>query len=248
MRLVLLLAILSTLAAGAPIRDGFEDRTPSDLWDLSRCAPRAVQLQHAVVREGRGAMEIILHPHDQFAQGKHGDPDTERDEICEIPPLFAEEDQGYEYSWSMYLPKDFPIVPTRLVVAQWKQTQQNPDAPEFDDHPVVAVRYIAGSLKITLDRAQEPTRTLYEEKIDLRGRWLDLRFQLRFSPNDTGMVSAWLNKKQVVAYRGPTANPETERSGYPAPSRYYFKMGLYRDVMPGTMTLYLDDYRKRSID
>ena len=36
-------------------------------------------------------------------------------------------------------------------------------------------------------------------------------------------------------------------SRYRDPSRFYFKMGLYRDVMPQPMTVYIDEYSKRQM-
>jgi hypothetical protein len=46
----------------------------------------------------------------------------------------------------MYLPSDFPIVPMRLVVAQWKQYCGGDSLPCSDDSPVLAVRYMAWRL------------------------------------------------------------------------------------------------------
>jgi hypothetical protein len=102
------------------IYDGFESPTLSDLWDTSLTVPGAITLESTIVRSGHGAIRVDLHSHDKFGLGKDGDPDTERDEIREAHRLDSSEDTPYEYSWSMYLPPDFPIVPVRLVVAQWK--------------------------------------------------------------------------------------------------------------------------------
>ena len=49
----------------------------------------------------------------------------------------------------------------------------------------------------------------------------------------------------MAEYRGVTAYPESEATGYTNPSLFYFKMGLYRDVMPEPMVSYLDEYYKR---
>jgi hypothetical protein len=106
---------------GYDVYDGFEAPTLSDLWETNRFVPGAVTLQSVIVRAGHGAVRIDLHPRDRFGAGKDGDPDTERDEVMEASRLTSREDTPYEYSWSMYLPADFPIVPVRLVVAQWKQ-------------------------------------------------------------------------------------------------------------------------------
>jgi len=72
-------------------------------------------------------------------------------------------------------------------------------------------------------------------------------FRIRFSPRADGLLQAWLNGRQVVDYRGATAYPETPATGYDSPSRFYFKMGLYRDLMAQPMTIYLDEYRKREL-
>ena len=229
------------------VYDGFETPTLSPLWETTRIAPGALTLQSAITRAGHGAVQLTLHANDKFEAGQHGDADSERDELIEARALTSRENTPYEFSWSMYLPAEFPIVPVRLVVAQWKQYCSSVAAPCSDDSPVLAVRYVDGVLRITQSFGRSEEAVLYEEKRDLRGRWLDLRFQVRFTPQATGRVKAWLDGKQVVDYTGVTANPESAATGYPAPSFFYFKMGLYRDVMPQPMTLYLDEYRKRHL-
>jgi hypothetical protein len=111
---------------------------------------------------------------------------------------------------------------------------------------VLAVRYIGGVLRITQDLEHKQT-VLYEEKRDLRSRWSDLRFQVRFSTQVTGRVKVWLDNKQVIDFSGVTANPETAATGYASSSRFFFKMGLYRNVMAEPMTIYLDEYRKKQL-
>jgi len=76
----------------------------------------------------------------------------------------------------------------------------------------------------------------------MRGRWLDFRFVIRFSQNDDGLITGWLNGQQIVQYRGVTAYRAA--FGYPAHGFFYFKMGLYRDLMQEPMTIYLDEFRK----
>jgi hypothetical protein len=115
---------------------------------------------------------------------------------------------------------------------------------------VLAVRYIGGVLRITQD-IDHHFNVLYEEKRDLRGHWLDLRFQVRFTPQPTGRVKAWLRQggveKQVVDFTGPTADTESPATGYLTRGYFFFKMGLYRNVMPQPMTIYLDEYRKKQL-
>jgi hypothetical protein len=117
----------------------------------------------------------------------------------------------YEYAFSQYLPADFPIVPTRLVLAQWKQYCNGREACS-DDSPIVAVRYSSGILPIT--RQAGPHREpLYETRERIPGRWLDYRFQLRFSRRDNGIVRAWSGGRFP---RSERLSPKTNRPAMPA--------------------------------
>jgi len=230
---------------GLDVYDGFETSSLSKVWDTDRFVPGAVEMQTNIVRAGRGAAKITLRARDTFEAGINGGKDSERDELLEARKLTSRENAAYEYSFSMFIPTNFPIVPVRLVIAQWEQ-----DCPEGgncqDDSPVVAVRYVSGVLKITHQTGPHQT-TLFETKEELRGRWLDFRFQMRFSTNENGRVMAWLNDKPVVDYTGVNAYPENATTSYPSPSRFYFKMGLYRDLMAQPMTIFIDEYRKKEL-
>jgi hypothetical protein len=251
--IVLPLAALAPLAQSLPapnapvdVYDGFEAPTLGNLWETSRFTSGAVEIQSSIVRAGHGAVRITVHSRDTFEAGQNGDADSERDELLEARALTSREATPYEFSWSMYLPPDFPIVPVRLVVAQWKQYCGSDTAPCSDDSPVLAVRYIGGVLRITQDLAHKQT-VLYEEKTDLRSRWLDLRFRVRFTPNADGRIEAFLDGKRVVDFHGVTADAEDTATGYSSPGYFFFKMGLYRNVMPQPMTIYLDEYRKKQL-
>jgi hypothetical protein len=239
-------------AAAPPIDvyDGFETPALSDLWETSRLNPGAIEMQSEVVRAGHGAVKITVRPRDMFEAGKGGDADSERDELLEARRLVSREGTGYEFSFSMFFPKDFPIVPTRLVVAQWKQycpgLLQGASGPCSNDSPVLALRYVSGELRVTQDINKKYV-LLYREKGEFRGRWLDFRIQARFTPGADGRVKVWLDGRQLVDYTGATADPENAATGYASPSVFYFKMGLYRDLMAEPMTVYIDEYRKRQL-
>jgi Polysaccharide lyase len=243
------------------VYDDFEAPTLNKLWQTILLAPGALKLQSGVVHAGHGAAEITLRAHDRFEAGINGDSDSERDELVEGKALVArtEVDCAYEYSFSMFLPTTFPIVPTRLVIAQWKQ--YCPDQLKMlngssiaakgnrvcsNDSPILAIRYMSNALSLTQDINKEHT-IVYERKGEFRNRWLDFEFKVRFSPRTAGKIQTWLDNKQIVNFSGATANPENTATGYPSPSHYYFKMGLYRNVMTKPMTIYVDEYRKKSL-
>ena len=232
--------------SGIAVYDGFETAGLSQLWSAEKLEPGAVTMQTNIVRAGHGAAKITVHASDKFEAGINGNSDSERDELLEARKLVAKENVDYEQSFSLFFPTNFPIVPTRLVIAQWKQYCAN-GGNCSDDSPVLAIRYISGKLKISQNIGGKEATVLYEKKAEFRGRWLDFKFQVRFSPGENGRVRAWLGDKQLVDFKGVTANPENATTGYPSPSRFYFKMGLYRDVMPEPMTVYIDEYRKKEL-
>jgi hypothetical protein len=245
--LVLALGIVASSCAQHKVEvyDGFETPTLSGVWETDRMERRSLTMQSEIVRAGHSAAKIVLRSRDTFEAGVNGSKDTERDELREASRLVSKEGVTYEFAFSQYLPPNFPILATRLVLAQWKQAC-NGHAPCDDDSPVVALRFSSGVFQITLQtgKHREP---VFETRDEIRGRWIDYRFQIRFTPTNKGFLRAWRNGTQVVNYQGPTAYPENEATGYDNPSRFYFKMGLYRDLMPEPMTLYLDEYRKRQL-
>lgn len=241
--LAIALAPAAYAAANAEVYDDFEGSTLNKVWDTDRFEPGAVKLQSAVTRAGRGAAQITVHQGDKY---EGTDPlqsrETERAELQERRDLVAREGDGFEYAFSIFLPKDFQIVPTRLVLAQWKQYDINRTANV--DNPVVALRYVGGELTVTLQTSRE-LQTLFRTTADIRGRWLDFVFQIKYVRTPGGLVRVWLNKKQVCNFRGVTAY--TEEFGYPKNGRFYFKMGLYRDRMAEPMTAFFDEYRRRTL-
>lgn len=115
----------ATAPAAAPVKppasvyDGFESPTLGNMWMTLLLAPGVVchRVLHCARRAQRpahcGAAARLFHG------GRPGDLGTERDELLEAYPYWTHTNAPFEFSWSMYLPEDFPIVPVRLVVAQW---------------------------------------------------------------------------------------------------------------------------------
>jgi hypothetical protein len=236
---------LAALAAGAAAReieihDGFESGELSSNWSRWRFLPGDLEIQGERVRSGRRSVRITLHPGDQM-EDERGTI-LERAELMESRNLVSAEDSAYEYSFSLFLPQDFPIVPDRLVLAQWKQYCESGRCGI--DNPVIALRYESGRLYVSL-KTDPQKRTLFRESADVRGRWLDFRFLIRFSRTRRGRVNAWLNGSRIVDYEGATAY--SKEYGYPAPGYFYFKMGLYRDHVDRVMSIYIDDYGKRTL-
>ena len=230
--------------AQLPVHDDFEGNKLSSLWDTTRLEMRSVTMQSAVVHNGHGAVKITVRTGDKYEAGNDSSKVSERDELIEARKLIGKENNSYEYAFSMFIPADFPIVPTRLVIAQWKQ-KCDQEALCGDDSPVLALRYVSGVLQVTV-RTGIHDIVVYETKKDMRNKWTSFRFQTHFTRTDSGFVKSWINDEQVLDYKGKTCYG-SER-GYNNNSYLYFKMGLYRDKMDEPMTIYIDDYSKRKLD
>ena len=246
-RLGIWLLALGTAALGGgqpsrpiDVRDGFEAPALSALWTTERALPGAIELQSAVVRSGHGAVAVTLRPGDQLPD--EAGTELERAELMEARDLVSREGGSYAFSFSLFLPAGFPIVPTRLVLAQWKQ--YCPSGRCGQDNPVLALRYQDGEFRVTL-HAGSKTTTLYRTREEIRGRWQDFSFQVRFSRTGDGRVLASRNGAPLIDYRGATCYSEAD--GFPPGGLFYFKVGLYRDRTPATMRVYIDDYEKKEL-
>jgi hypothetical protein len=219
------------------ISDGFESGKLSNIWLSDKFMPGDLEIQSAIVRSGNSAAKLTLHPGDQIPEEKG--TDLERSEIMEARKYISVEDQLYTYKFSLFLPPDFPLDSTRLVIAQWKQDCKSGQCEP--GNPIIALRYSSGRLNITLQTGQEK-QVLYTISDDIRNKWLDFKFEIRFSRLNYGLIKAFLNNKNIIDYSGKTAY--TEEYGYMYPGRFYFKTGLYRDKMDQIMTIYVDDFEK----
>ena len=225
------------------VYDGFETSHLSKIWSTDRMEIKSFGIQSDIVRKGKSAVKITLRTGDKTEAGTATSATSERDELLEDKSLVSVEGLKYEYKFSMFLPETFPIVSTRLVIAQWKQYCPS-GQPCSDDSPVVAIRYQSGELFITLQTDSGKVK-LYSLKDEIRNKWLDFKFQIRFSKQNNGEILASLNDKEIFHFKGIVSY--SENRGYLVKNRYYFKMGLYRNVMPEPMTIYIDEYSKKEI-
>ncbi|HTW58456.1 MAG TPA: heparin lyase I family protein [Terriglobales bacterium] len=223
------------------VYDGFESsRLSWSRWSRWRFVPGAVAPEQAIVRSGYGALAITVHSGDRYEAASDTGAATERDELMESWWLYSRTGRTYAYSFSLYLPKDFPQTSERLVIAQWRQLCEARRCRP--DYPILALRLEDARLRVTR-RNEKGSEILYQGTEDVRGRWLDFRFLTRFDSTDQGSVDATLDGRPIVRYRGPTVFQPAH--GYPSRGLVYFKTGLYRDARgEPPWTIYVDEYRK----
>jgi len=236
-----LLLVIALRTIPIHVYDGFESSHLSwRRWSRSRLARGAVVSESAIVRSGHRALAITVHSGDRYEPASDDGAASERAELMESWWLYSRIGRTYVYSFSLYLPKEFERTSERLVMAQWKQLCEASHCRP--DNPILAIRYDSGMLRITR-RDESSTEILYRGNEDVRGRWLDFRFGIRFDPSDRGSVDVTLNGQTIVQYRGPTTYQPAH--GYPVGGFVYFKTGLYRDALgEEPWIIYLDEYRK----
>jgi hypothetical protein len=239
--ILLIVVILIYHRSKVNFYDGFETSDLNNNWSSKRMESSSLEMQSAVVRKGKSAVKITLRTGDMVEAKTDKDNSSERDELLEALPLYAVEGARYEYQFSMFLPDSFPITSNRLVIAQWKQFCPFCSCSEYS--PILAIRYISGKLFVTLQTGSVRD-TLYTLNDEIKNRWLDFRFQIKFSKFEDGEVTAFLNDKEIIKYEGKTSYPDNCRI-LSAKNKYFFKMGLYRDRMPEPMSIYIDEYKKR---
>jgi hypothetical protein len=224
------------------IYDGFEEKTLSNLWGRTRFEEHAIEIQSDIVRKGKSAIKITIRSGDKFEDNKGNSNNTERDEIREDKSFWAKEEEAYSYRFSLFIPNDFPIVSTRLVLAQFKQHDENDNASVTN--PIIALRYNDKRLRITIQTNEEKIN-LFQTNEEVRGKWVDFEFHVKFTRSSNGLLRVWLNKKKIIDYKGVTAY--SEKQGYIVPGRFHFRFGLYRDLMNIPMSAYFDEYYKRPL-
>lgn len=225
------------------VYDGFETSKLNAIWSTSRMESSSCEIQSQIVHKGKSAAKITLRTGDKVEEKTAKDQASERDELEESISLYSIEGLKYEYQFSLFLPEGFPITTTRLVIAQWKQFC--PHCSCSENSPIVALRYVSGNLFITL-QTNSVRDTLYLSNDEIRNRWHEFKFQIKFSKQKDGEVKAFIDEKEVVNYKGPTSYPDNCRV-LSDKNKYYFKMGLYRDRMPEPMTIYIDEYKKSQL-
>ncbi len=231
---VLILLAWAATASAQSVADGFETGSIGTLWRTHRVKPGDATVQRDIAHSGTFALRFDLHQGDMAGVGGNGEA-TERAEIQEADGLWARFGESYEYRLSMYVPPDFPIVDTRLVIGQWKQSCE---ICSKNRSPIIAQRFRKGVFFVTIETPKGRTRILQHPQ-SILGQWLDLRYRIRFAWSDASIM-LWLNGVRVADYHGPLGYPDD-------PPDVYFRLGLYRDRMSQPMTIYFDDYRKERV-
>ena len=210
-----LLAMLSSAVSCS--HTGLEDNfvvNRAPFWRSGSKSGDSAPWSSAIRFEGRNAYRFEVKKGDNQTRSdkKNG---TERSEI------YLDPDQNGDligketwYSFGIFIPNDFPLTETRVVVGQWKSD----DKDGSSNSPSISNRFKSGVFSIKL-KTQQGEREFPVPLFKI-GKWNDLIYRIILSPTN-GELDVWLNNQQVISFRGPTAIVNRI---------HLFKMGIYRDA------------------
>ncbi len=177
--------------------------------------------------------------------------DRERVEFFAHPPGETK-GQDWWYTWSIYLPPDWPrTAPVSTVLGQFHQRgRSGPELLFFLDHTGYRI-------KMTDPRRwdDDPMRPIPDfrnkaiwPRNQMIGRWTKVIVNARWSTDSDGYYRIWVNGDLRDSYSGSTTNDSNEA--------IYFKYGIYRSFVskygaarPPTLVAYYRDVRRaRSMD
>lgn len=230
--LVLWLLLTACRSADWSYEDSFEEPRINRYWTTMWWS-RDGGVDDAFAVDGQHSLRVIVQEGDHRLFGKSGQS-TERSELNERHRHKVGQDVWYAFR--VYVPEDFPIQDTRLVMGQWKQTA----IFLWKKHsPAVAQRFRNGRFQITINN-DAGREYLYEDGTAddpaLVGEWTSFVYHIRFDKGDNGRLEVWMNGEQIIDYSGQIGYKDDLNTSY-------FRLGLYRDTMAEPMTVYYDDVR-----
>jgi hypothetical protein len=203
-------------------------------WTEKFAASHSGRIVQSPVRRGKYAARFELRAGDDTGDGV-------RAELKEMH--FAPLGREIWYSFSTFIPPDFPIVDTYTVISQW-HASEDPGENAASRSPVLAHRYGEGTFVIDIrfsstkiQRVNDgASKVLYQQKDFPKGVWHDFVYRVRWSYRSDGFVECWLDGKRIIDYQGPV--------GYNDNDGPYFKFGLYHQDGERPFVVYHDEYRR----
>lgn len=172
------------------------------------------------VQAGASAQRFELRQGDCGAQPGWSDclMDRERVEQSQRQPWIPLGHHAW-YSWSLYLDPRWPdISPVTTTLGQFHHRDSGTPAILF------VQRNGAYWLRIESARSLYPGRDLYKlaDLAQMRGRWLDVVIEARFSSGPDGVLRAWVNGQLRAEILGANTLGSTP---------IFFKYGIYRSFV-----------------
>lgn len=198
-------------------RGDFEDGLGG--WTAQRAAPDRIAIVRSPHAQGRHAARFTVHSGDVVAPGAGTGNRSEVYARGDLEGYPDGEGSVRYYGWCTMLPRDYPIVDSWQVIAQWKNEG-------------------AGSPPLLM-KLQERTLTLLSQTADGAstqsvwtgdaepGRWQRFVVRVKWSPDpEVGTIDLWHDGRRVARDVHRATMFREDETGLVVPN--YWKLGLYR--------------------
>lgn len=212
--------------------DNFDSQIPSDIWSLSRLPENGYQQIDSTGRLGEKAVILTVRPNDFLRQGPSPNQTRERCELGENTNYLIAPDTDIWYGISFYIPKNFPIVDNRLVIAQWRTSKTT----KAHENPPLALRYINDELIFTI-KNEEYWTIFFVDKKPKKEVWHNLLVNYCWRENHLGRCAVILNGMYRGKYEGHLGYYHLE-------PKLEFRFGLYRDGLKEPQSLIFSRFRR----
>jgi hypothetical protein len=211
-------------------RGDFEDGLVG--WTVQRAAKDRIAIVDSPHVQGRHAARFTVERSDVVAKGTGTGHRAEVYARGDLEGFPDGEGTVRYYGWCTMIPRDYPLVDSWQVIAQWKN-----DGP---GSPPLELKLQERELTL-VSQSGESTASVWRGDAT-PGRWHHFVARVKWSPDpDTGTIDLWHDGRHVArGVRRPTMYRAGDREDGPVIPNYW-KLGLYRSgsIRP-PQTLYHD--------
>ena len=251
--------------------DGFE-RAPLDktFWTLSHVGDRRLWIDRHVFHNGKGSLAIRIKGSDY-----DGDCKCQISEIREAPAVRLPFGTDVWYGFSFRIEGFGGLTgSTRWQIGGWKQDADgSPFVAQRFDEGIFHITVESGTSRVLVATAMGDSESFFEavkaglvksmgfvsepEKYDgkddvklvygdnpvlpdPRKHWVDMVYHIKGGLNGDGLLEVYADGRFIARATGTIG---LKQAGGP---NQYFRFGHHRAPMPGTATVYIDDFRRGS--
>lgn len=230
---VLSMVFCFAVACQTPVslKDDFKEGTKADFWKSDTHTGNAAVRVIVTDEKGKPSLKFLVKSGDSFTRGDLREKNERSELYLDQKNNVDQPNVEVWYSFGLFVPEDFPITNTRLVMGQWKEVEWGVSAV---NSPVVSNRFQNGEFFIKIKiKGKEKSFPIDNFK---KGTWNKLTYKFVFS-QEKGSVDVWNNNVKALSYFGPTLNDNVP---------VYFKCCLYRDHFDQDMSVYFAEFQKSS--
>ena len=198
--------------------------------EIQEGVPGRISIAPSPTDSTKKVLKVYLHPDDRWRDSNRAEVYARHGNVNDYSNWPDGDLQERWYTWSTYLPSNFPKIDKWAIIFQWHSMGEGV--------PPLAVNVEHGQLQLnhSPDGTNQNMKQLWHSgNEEINGRWHTFRAHIRFSPvPGLGFVDFWHNNRQVVSGldKGLIATERccANQGGVLRPFPNYLKMGLYRAI------------------